>query len=85
MPRLDGPGLFSCILAHPLLPARHAYLTMYMTADRANQPALLRQLSALQAQVVWKPFDAAQLLTVIADAARRLSSSAPPLAAGSSA
>jgi CheY-like chemotaxis protein len=83
MPRLDGPGLFARILADPLLPARHAYL--YMTADRALPPALLRQLRTLQAQVVWKPFDAAQLLAVIADATRRLSSSAPPLPAGRSA
>jgi CheY-like chemotaxis protein len=83
MPRLDGPGLFARILADPLLPTRHAYL--YMTADRALPPALLRQLRALQAQVVWKPFDAAQLLAVIADATRRLSSSAPPLPAGRSA
>jgi CheY-like chemotaxis protein len=77
MPRLDGPGLFARILADPLLPARHAYL--YMTAmPWAILPAFARQLAALQVQVVWKPFDVAELLAAIAAAASRLSSAPPP-------
>jgi CheY-like chemotaxis protein len=76
MPRLDGPGLFARILADPLLPTRHAYL--YMTADDALPSPFMRQLSALQVHVLWKPFDAAELLAAIAAGAGRLSSGLPP-------
>ena len=77
MPRLDGPGLFARILADPILPRRHAYL--YMTAmPWAILPAFARLLAALQVQVVWKPFDVAELLAAIAEAAGHLPSAPPP-------
>jgi CheY-like chemotaxis protein len=83
LPRLDGPGLFARILVDPLLPIWYIYL--YMTGDRALAPAVLRRLRALHVPAVWKPFDAAELLAVIADAAGRLPSAppSPRLAAGS--
>jgi CheY-like chemotaxis protein len=68
MPRLDGPGLLRRVLEEPALLSGHAYI--YMTATTKDLPPVL---AALQAPVVFKPFDSDMLLNIIAEAAHRLS------------
>ena|SRR5690242_12858861 len=72
IPRLNGIDLLRAVVADPLLKERHAYLLM-----TGNQKLLLREagtlLSEASAQIVTKPFEIADLLALIDDAAERLS------------
>jgi two-component system response regulator (stage 0 sporulation protein F) len=71
MPRLDGPGLFSFIAAHPDIAARHAYI--YMTAGaRVIPPNLQRHLDTLDVRTLRKPFEMDDLQAAIDEAFGKL-------------
>jgi CheY-like chemotaxis protein len=71
MPRLDGPGLVSFVVDDSALARRTAFI--YTTAaNRAIPPAFRRQLEALHARILRKPFDIHELLASVAEAADRL-------------
>ena len=71
MPRLNGPGLMTAVLADRQLYARHAFI--YMTAaDQAIEPNLQALLKTLHAPILRKPFSFDICLETVAPAAERL-------------
>lgn len=72
LPRLNGLDLLRAVIADPLLKERHAYLLL-----TGNPNLLLREAGSLleeaSAKIVAKPFEIADLLALIDDAAERLS------------
>lgn len=72
IPRLNGIDLLRAVIADPLLKERHVYLLM-----TGNQTLLQREAGPLleeaSAKIVAKPFEIADLLALIDDAAERLS------------
>jgi CheY-like chemotaxis protein len=71
MPRLNGAGLITAVLADPPLAARHAFI--YMTAtDQVIPRDLQVQLAALQAPILCKPFSFDACLAAVAEAVTRL-------------
>ncbi len=72
IPRLNGLDLLRAVVADPLLKERHAYLLL------TGKPTLLLReagplLEEASAKIVAKPFEMADLLALIDDAAGRLS------------
>ncbi|HEX5547074.1 MAG TPA: hypothetical protein VFX24_06655, partial [Ktedonobacterales bacterium] len=72
IPQLSGIDLLRVVVADPLLKERHAYLLLTGTSERLQREAgpLLAEASA---RIVAKPFEIADLLALIDDAAERLS------------
>lgn len=71
MPRLDGQGLVSMIVADPALARRSAVI--YMTAgNRVIPPTFAEQLRALHAPVLRKPFDLDALFDAIEAGTHRM-------------
>jgi CheY-like chemotaxis protein len=71
MPRLNGAGLITAVLADPQLAARHAFI--YMTAaDRVISPDLHLQLEALHAPILFKPFSFDDFLATVTASVERL-------------
>ena len=72
IPQLSGIELLRVVIADPLLKERHAYLLL-----TGNPKLLLREAGPLveeaSAKIVAKPFEIADLLALIDDAAERLS------------
>ena len=72
LPQLNGIELLRVVVADPLLKERHAYLLLTGSAH-----LLLREAGPLveeaSAKLVAKPFEIADLLALIDDAAERLS------------
>ena len=68
MPRLNGVELLRAVVADPLLKERHAYLLLTGSGERLRREAgtLLVEASA---KIVAKPFEIADLLALIGDAA----------------
>jgi CheY-like chemotaxis protein len=81
MPRLNGAGLITSVLADPQLAARHAFV--YMTAtEQVIPPDLQGQLAALQAPLLSKPFSFDACLAAVAEAVRRLAAVEVPVRGG---
>ena len=72
IPRLNGIDLLRAVVADPLLKERHVYLLLTGGGERLRREAgtLLVETSA---KIVSKPFEMADLLALIDDAAERLS------------
>ncbi|HEX5441090.1 MAG TPA: response regulator [Ktedonobacterales bacterium] len=72
IPRLNGVDLLSAVVADPFLKERYAYLLLTGSGERLRREAgpLLAEASA---RIVAKPFEIADLLALIDDAAERLS------------
>src|SRR5690348_5626875 len=72
LPQLSGVELLRVVVADPLLKERHAYVLL-----TGNPNLLLREAGPLleeaSAKIVAKPFEMADLLALIDDAAERLS------------
>lgn len=72
IPRLNGVELLRVVVGDPLLKERHAYLLLTGSGEQLRREAgtLLEEASA---KIVAKPFEMADLLALIDDAAERLS------------
>ncbi|HEY1390112.1 MAG TPA: response regulator [Ktedonobacterales bacterium] len=72
IPRLNGIDLLGAVVADPLLKERHVYLLLTGSSERLQREVgpLLVEASA---RIVAKPFELADLLALIDDAAERLS------------
>jgi len=71
MPGVDGREILELVAADPSLSAAHTFLLMTVQA-RTLPPRLRQLLTALAVPVVLKPFDAADLLAKVGQAAGRL-------------
>jgi CheY-like chemotaxis protein len=71
MPQLTGKDVLEALAADPALAGRHAVVVV--TAARTTLPRSVAIAAALlNASVLAKPFDIADLLALVAQAARRL-------------
>ena len=72
MPRVDGFGVMKVVESNPTLTAKHRYVII--TANRHALPdSFERILAKLEVPVLFKPFDLADLLQVVNQAATTLS------------